>query len=203
LYAAHAQTQLLSTINVTAKQTSVDEMPTMDLNPQPEESYTDLVDRPLFLKNRKPVAETEQAQVTNVTNTFDWLLSGIYTSRKGLMVLLTRDEAIPQIPNSPTNKPHRKALLGDDIDGWKLTKIDHDKIILMQGAMEKVLLLRKPRAKSETVETTKTVNEPASPPIVSEPISEQPPPEMSPEQPPQPEIIPEPQVDPINETPNE
>jgi hypothetical protein len=158
LYAEYTQKQLLSAVDAPAKQTPLEEMPTIDLNAKTEESYANLVNRPLFISGRKPIPEAEknqdQTQAGGVNgNSFDWLLNGIYTTKKGLMALLSRTVAkIPTpSPNPTTAKPandrYRKVIVGDNIEGWKVTEIHLNEIIVMQGGTPKKLLLRKPKAK--------------------------------------------------------
>jgi hypothetical protein len=160
LYAAYTQKQLLSPISSSAKQTAPEEMPTIALDTQPEESYADLVNRPLFISGRKSVAEAEknqdqaQTQATGVTNNnFDWMLNGIYTTKKGLTALLTRTVAKIPAPSAnlstakPLNDKYRKVLLGDNIDGWKVAEIHANDITVTQGSTRNKLLLRKPKAK--------------------------------------------------------
>lgn len=143
LYAQHVQEeQLQSTIKPPSAPTLPD-MPTINLNAliQAEESYSDLVNRPLFISGRKPIPEDApiQAPSTGVSNTVDWQLKGIYTTKKGLMALLTRTVA-----KTPGDK-YRKVIVGGNIDGWKVTEIHPDKIKLAQGDVQKEFLLRKPK----------------------------------------------------------
>jgi hypothetical protein len=155
-----SQKKLLNSISSNTKQASYKDMPHIDLNQQPEESYEDLVNRPLFIAGRKPVAELD-AVGSGIAN-FDWLLSGIYTSKKGLMVLLTRTTALPieALPDTADGKQnadnYRKLTLGSDIDNWKITEILKDRIILTQGLTEKQLPLRKPKAR-ETKEINNSI----------------------------------------------
>jgi len=148
LYAARTQKKLLNSNNSTSKQTLPDQMPVIGLNLQAEESYADLVNRPLFITGRRPVVDPEQMQATGVTNEFDWLLSGVYTSKKGVMALLTR--AVVKTPD-PTDKTpvdnYRKVIVGGNVDGWKVAEIYADAIVLNQDMTEKKLLLRKAKAK--------------------------------------------------------
>jgi hypothetical protein len=157
LYAMQAQEHMLSSINSDAKQVVNDEMPKIDLNAQTEESYADLVNRPLFISGRKPIAEAEQTPEQGaavVSNNLDWMLNGIYTSKRGLMALLTRTVAkIPQVipgqapPKTSSADKYQKVIVGDTIDGWKVAEIHPYEIILKQGNTQKNLLLRKPKAK--------------------------------------------------------
>ena len=143
LYAARVQKQLLSTINSPSKQ-ALPDMPKLQSELKLEEDYSDLVNRPLFIAGRKPVPETEQAQTDTTTSThvFDWQLSGVYTTPKGLMALLTRS-----IAQTPADK-YRKVIVGANIDGWKVAEIHPDKIILAQGSTQKNLLLRPAKTKN-------------------------------------------------------
>jgi hypothetical protein len=81
------------------------------------------------------------------------MINGIYTSKKGLMALLTRTVAkiSAPSPNPTTAKPstdkYRKVVVGDNIDGWKVAEINRNEIIFMQGTTQKNLQLRKLKAK--------------------------------------------------------
>jgi len=143
-YAVQVQKQALtSTISAETTQ-SDDEMPDIELTQESEESYEDLVVRPLFIKGRKPVDEpsAEEAQTNAVANSFDWQLNGVYSTKKGLSALFSRTTS--KVPKDN----HRKLIAGANLDGWKLTEIHKDKVILKQGSQQKDLLLRKPKLKS-------------------------------------------------------
>jgi hypothetical protein len=158
MYAERAQKKLLSPTASLAKIIPPEEMPTIKLNAQTEVSYDDLVNRPLFMADRKPVAETEQSQgqstaTGNNNANFDWMLNGIYTTKKGLMALLTRTVAKIPAPSpnptagNPSTDKYRKVVVGDNIDGWKVAEINRNEIIFMQGTTQKNLQLRKSKAK--------------------------------------------------------
>jgi hypothetical protein len=153
----------------------LDEMPTVDLTKQPEDSYDQLVNRPLFIKGRKPVDEPkpESSQVPVVPVVFDWVLNGVYTKNKKLTALFSRDKT--KVPKDN----YRKIAVDGDLDGWKLTEIRNDRAILMQGANQKEVLLRK--AKPKTPQTRNN----AVPPV------------------PQPGAIPNPESIPVPENPEE
>jgi hypothetical protein len=142
-YAVQAQKQTLASTTSAETKISHDEMPGIELTRQSEESYADLVARPLFIKGRRPVDEPspEEAQAINVANTFDWQLNGVYSTKKGLSALFSRSTSKVAKDN------HRKISTGADLDGWKLTEIYKDKAILKQGNQQKELLLRKPKSK--------------------------------------------------------
>ena len=64
LYAVQAQKRTLASTTSKETKISLDEMPGIELSRRTEESYADLVARPLFIKGRKPVDEPspEEAQ---------------------------------------------------------------------------------------------------------------------------------------------
>ena len=154
-YAVRAKKHALSSTPSAEIKLSHDEMPGLELTRQSEESYADLVARPLFIKGRRPVDEPspEEAQTIAVANTFDWQLNGVYSSKKGLSALFSRSTT--KVPKDN----YRKIRSGADLDGWKLTEIHKDKVILKQGSQQKELLLRKPKSK----ELSKQANMPNIP----------------------------------------
>jgi hypothetical protein len=139
-YGLYIQKQILSSISTKTKASSASFMPHFDLNQQPETSYSDLVNRPLFIQGRRSVEDTNITHTTGVTNNMDWQLSGVYTTRKGLMALLSRTTE-----NTAESKPYRKVIIGTEFDGWAVTGIYNDRIRLTRGNQEKDLPLRKPR----------------------------------------------------------
>ncbi len=144
LYASYMQHRLLTSISSEKPQDyKTDELPEIELTKQPEESYVDLVARPLFIKGRKPVDEPspEAAQAAAKSESFDWQLTGVYSTKKTVSALFSRSKSKVAKDN------HRKITVGDDLDGWKLTEINKDRAVLKQGSNEKELLLRKPKLK--------------------------------------------------------
>ncbi|TAN70862.1 MAG: hypothetical protein EPN17_03560 [Methylobacter sp.] len=145
LYASYSQRQLLTSISSAKPQDyKTDELPEIELSKQPEENYADLVARPLFVKGRRPVEEPspEIAQAAAKPDSFDWQLTGIYSTGKTVSALFGRSKSKVAKDN------HRKIAVGDDLDGWKLTEINTDRVMLKQGSAEKELLLRKPKLKT-------------------------------------------------------
>jgi hypothetical protein len=186
-WAAHTQKQILTSITSVDAKKSHDEMPSIELTGQSEESYNDLVTRPLFIKGRKPVAEPSpedaQAQNVAVVKPFDWQLSGVYTTKKGLSALFSRSTSKVAKDN------HRRIGVGADLDGWKLDKILEDRAVLKQGSQQKELLLRKIKPKDPSKKSN-VPNMPNNPQPGLQPQPE-PEPEMQPEM--QPDMIPEPE----------
>lgn len=177
LYAVTMKHRLLTSISSAKPQDyKTDELPAIELTKQPEESYVDLVARPLFIKGRRavdePRPEAEQAAVK--PENFDWQLSGVYGTPKAESALFSRSKTKVAKDN------FRKITVGGEIDGWKLTEIDKDRALFKQGDKEKELLLRKPKLKELPRQENKV-----APPIPA-PVSAPPP---------APAAIPEPPAD--------
>ena len=138
-----AQKSTLESLTATESKSTQDEIPHIDLDKQTEESYADLVARPLFIKGRRPVEEVsvDEAQATAVAVVFEWQLNGIFTTKKGLSAFLSKTTA-------KNNKDKYKKVAKDaELDGWQLTEIYPDKVIFTQAGQQKELLLRKIKAK--------------------------------------------------------
>ena len=150
LYASWAEKTILTSLTSTDKKLSPDEMPHIELNEQPEESYVDLVARPLFIKGRKPIDEPSPEAIQNalVPVVFDWELNGVYTTANGLSALFSRSKTKVAKDN------YRKIGIGAELDGWKIVEIYQDKALLKQGTQEKELLLRKIKPKDPSKKTT-------------------------------------------------
>ena len=150
LYASWAEKTILTSLTSTDKKLSPDEMPHIELNEQPEESYVDLVARPLFIKGRKPIDEPSPEAIQNalVPVIFDWELNGVYTTANGLSALFSRSKTKVAKDN------YRKIGIGAELDGWKIVEIYQDKALLKQGTQEKELLLRKIKPKDPSKKTT-------------------------------------------------
>lgn len=153
LYASYKQQRLLTSLSSEKGQDyKTDELPQIELTKQPEESYVDVVARPLFIKGRRPVDEPvpDTAQAAAKADSFDWQLTGVYSTKKTVSGLFSR------VKTKVVKDNHRKIGVGEDIDGWKVTEINNDGAVLKQGSSEKTLPLRKakpktlPRANTET-----------------------------------------------------
>lgn len=145
LYASYMRHRLLTSISSEKLQAyKADELPEIELTKKPEESYADLVARPLFIKGRRPVDEPRPAaeQAAAKSESFDWQLTGVYSTKQTVSALFSRSKS------KVAKDMHRKITVGDDLDGWKLTEINKDRAVLKQGGNEKELLLRKPKLKA-------------------------------------------------------
>ena len=149
-FAHVSEQQLLESSGVKAQTAPADEMPSINLTEQAEESYTDLVERPLFVTGRRAVDEPASINVATQTAmagmpaNFDWQLSGVYTKDKRLFALLSHAKV--KLPKAKDN--FRKLSVGESLEGWQVFDIKLDRVILKQSANEKELLLRKPKPKT-------------------------------------------------------
>ncbi|MGR8998827.1 MAG: hypothetical protein ACU88J_07245 [Gammaproteobacteria bacterium] len=141
LYASYAKRQMLLSVKSGAsKQSQADKLPELELARQTEESYADLVARPLFIQGRKPVEESSTVEVAE-SGSFDWQLDGIYSDKKRIAVLLSRTK------KTGAKNESLKITSGDEIQGWTLTEIRKDSVILEKSGSRKELMLRKPKLK--------------------------------------------------------
>jgi hypothetical protein len=169
LIAKFSESRLLSSIeSPESSNVSNESLPEVDLDAKTEESYVDLVSRPLFLKGRKPVEEVsatkEKVQAGN--ETFDWRLDGIFTGKNGLAALLSRSKEGGVTPAVAGSSPHdagakdkpnnyRKVSENEDVDGWRLTQIKTDRVVFELDGETKELVLRKPKPKELPPEKVK------------------------------------------------
>ena len=120
----------------------------LDLTEPSEDSYSDLVERPLFIKGRKPVEEPvpEETVIATAqkTETIDWALTGIYRTPKGTTAFFSRSSG--HLPKDN----FRKCQQGDALDGWQLSEINESGVNLTLGTQTKYLPLHKPKPKNAT-----------------------------------------------------
>ena len=191
-YAVQAQKQAFNSTISAEKKDSHDEMPSIALTRQPEESYADLVTRPLFIKGRRPVDQPRpaDAEASIAANIGDWQLNGIYTTKKGLSALFSRSIVTTAKDN------YRKLTIGTDLNGWKLMEIHKDRVLLKQGDQQKELLLRKPKLKESAKPSNLSNNSRSPQPSIPQPEMVPQPAEVIPEPEPQtePDAIPQSEV---------
>ena len=148
--------------NVTVQQ---EEATDLNLSDPSEDNYSDLVERPMFIKGRKPVEEPipeEMALATaQKTENVNWELIGIYSTPKGTTAFFSRSNG--RLPKDN----FRKCKLGDALDGWHLSEINENAVSLTQGTETKKLPLRKMKPKNPTPTPVSPAN--ATPVPVPEP----------------------------------
>ena len=122
-----------------------DMLPELNLLNRSAESYAAIVERPLFVEGRKPIAENanETVQATDNGQIDDWLLIGVYDKgkhNKPLALFRKQNEA----------KKFLKLTEEQSISGWSVEDIQPDRVILQQGGQQKTVMLRKPRPQTKT-----------------------------------------------------
>ncbi len=114
------------------------ELPEIKLSAGSAETYADMVERPLFIEGRRPVAEDDEEadQQQEVDSVDDLVLIGIYTDDKRLMALFSK---------KGRGRDFLKKSQGDDIGGWLLEEVRSDSVVLDKDGKRQTLLLRKPK----------------------------------------------------------
>ncbi len=105
----------------------------------PEESFEDVIERPLMVRGRRPVDEQQPQKevavpVQNQNSRIQ--LMGVISTPEGMTALLVDGAG-----------KYKRVKLNGQIDGWDVTELQGDKVILVQGASRQELLLRKPKPK--------------------------------------------------------
>lgn len=122
---------------------TMQDIPGYQFSGQAVDQFPDIVQRPLFFKERKPVvpSEGEEEETIVATEKVDFILTGIIDSPKGIYCLL-------QNPRKKENKERfRRLYQGDEIDGWTVDEIHSNRIVVVADGKSKVLELAKPRLK--------------------------------------------------------
>lgn len=104
----------------------------------PLEEFSEITARPLFSPFRRPPSEAESAETATedapppTLSDFNLTLTGVVISAEGRMALLQR----------PASTDLIRALLGQEIDGWRIELIEADRVTLRQGETVEVVTLR-------------------------------------------------------------
>lgn len=117
-----------------------EELPSIANSKGSADTYSEIVDRPVFIEGRRPLAEVNPAENTqnqDVGQIDDWALVGVYNKDKRPIALFSkRNEA----------RKFLKITEDQSISGWQLKQIQADRVLLQQAGQEKSVVLRKPRA---------------------------------------------------------
>lgn len=126
------------------------DLPKLILVTESEEKYSKMVDKPLFVKGRRPIVSDLEDEVVNedVGKIDDLLLLGIY-SNKGDTKALFSAKGI--------RKKYLKKAEEEDVSGWKIKEIKPDRVILEQRGKKKTILLRSPKPKTKRKIKPKTI----------------------------------------------
>lgn len=127
-------------------QSSLTELPKLKLAKQAVETYSQMVERPLFIKGRKPIADEEGEAITEeVGEIEDLILLGIYSIKGKTSALFKKMETGRKKPGK--SRTFLKKSEGEDVAGWLLKEIETDRVVMEQRGKEQTIMLRKPKPK--------------------------------------------------------
>ncbi len=133
----------VSTISIVANQkpASLIQLPKLILSKQTAESYTQMVESPLFVQGRKPIVNASEEEIIEeaIGKIDDLVLQGLY-SVQGKKIALFKAKG--------KDKSYLKKTQGEDVNGWQLIEIKADSVVMEQSGKKQSLMLRKPKLKS-------------------------------------------------------
>ncbi len=136
VYAEYSYRELLTSIeDIDEVEDEVETLPEIKLAEKTLESYSHMVNRPLFTEGRKPVEETNDTPTEEFTGNIELELTGVVETPEGVTAML-RDKL---------KQKNYRARKGDNVEGWDVDDVLDDKVIVRRGANRKELPLRKPR----------------------------------------------------------
>ncbi|MFK5948779.1 MAG: hypothetical protein QM500_08440 [Methylococcales bacterium] len=123
------------------KQDPLIQLPKLILSKQTAESYTQMVETPLFIQGRKPIENDNEEEIIeeDASKIDDLVLQGLY-SVKGNKIALFKAKGKDQ--------GYLKKTQGEDVNGWQLIEIKADSVVMEQSGKKQSLMLRKPKLKS-------------------------------------------------------
>jgi len=142
--------QTVVSASSTDRDNSLVELPKLKITKQTAESYSQMVESPLFIQGRKPIlTEAGDAQIEEIVGKIDDLsLQGLY-SIQGKKIALFQTKG--------KDKNYLKKSEGEDVAGWKLIEIKIDSVVMEQHGRKQSLMLRKPKPKiPKRVKPTRT-----------------------------------------------
>ena len=156
--AEYSKRQLLNSLSNNDNQSYMDnKLPEFNLFSMSEETYTEMIERPLFIQGRRPIIteETTDVKELDTGKIDDWVLVGIYSNEDKLTGLFR---------SLAKQGKHLKKIQGEDISGWVLKEIQTDRIVLEQAGKLQTLMLRKPKpmASKKTKPVTRQKRKPKS-----------------------------------------
>jgi len=141
VYAEYSKGQLIKSIFVNDDQSYTDnKLPEFNLFSMPEETYAEMIERPLFVQGRRPLINEEAANINELelTKIDDWVLVGIYSKDNKLNALFS---------NLDQQQAHQKKIHGEKISGWLIKEIQMDRVVLQKAGDTQILMLRTQKPK--------------------------------------------------------
>jgi len=123
----------------------VDPLKTVHFLENPLDFYDDIIERPLFLEGRKPIEIIEedntQKKPTKAQGKFLLVLTGLLSTPKGDIALFKNPRA-----KTPEER-YIRLKKGESYDGWELSELNKDKVVMKGNKGNEEILLRKPKFK--------------------------------------------------------
>jgi len=121
---------------------TMQEIPDYQFSQQSINDFDDVVQRPLFFKVRKPITpqtEDETTEVNIASEELDFILTGVINVPSGIYCLL-------QNPRAKDKKDKFLRLeQGEVVDGWTISEIHPDRIVVGSDGKREEIKLAKPR----------------------------------------------------------
>lgn len=126
------------------------DLPKLMLVTQSAEKYSKMVEKPLFVKGRRPIISDLDDEVTNedIGKIDDLMLLGIYSNKGDIKVLFS---------TKGIRKKYLKKAKEEEVSGWKIKEIQPDRVVLEQRGKKKTILLRSPKPKTKRKLKPKTI----------------------------------------------
>lgn len=157
-YSEHNQAQLLREISqVQSTGFTLQEVPSTKLTKHVLSDYHEILERPLFFTERKPIilaeideAEAEQAKAQAVpTKNLVQILIGIINTPAGVYALFHNSRA------KPDEAKFLHLQQGQEVDGWYIKEIKSDRVLVSADNKDDEILLVKPRVRSKASKARK------------------------------------------------
>ena len=154
-YNNYSEGRLLNEMeSVTAASTQMSSLPEIALTEKTLESYEQMVSRPLFLKDRRPVENAESSSTNISSDKMELILTGVVAKPEGMIAMLQDKE-----------KQSYQLQLHDGYKGWQVEAINAEKVVFVRNTERNELLLRKPfKQASNTLPLANEVDPEATPP---------------------------------------
>lgn len=130
--------------NVESAGFALQEIPGSPLSERSLEEYTELVERPLFFNERRPIvpgadADEEPEAIKKALKEISLKLIGIINVPGSVYALFQNPKA------KPDENKFKRLKQGGDVNGWTLKEIKSDRVIISSGTGTEEILLAKPR----------------------------------------------------------
>jgi len=114
-------------------------LPKLELENQTEETFSSMVESPLFIQGRTPIADDIDDKIDEVVGKVDDVtLLGIYS---------IKDKTYALFNKKGKDRKYLKKIQGEDIAGWQIVEIRSDRVLIEQNGKKQTLTLRKPKPK--------------------------------------------------------